>query len=124
MKRTALHFLFALFVVLQVHAPLVHAHIGGGSVPAAGHSYDIPYPHTHDAATTEIHSHDHHSQIVEIGNAIKQRGILSVAFLAVVIALTWFFVARHRTTHPPSFVTPPHKRYLSFLPPNRAPPSA
>lgn len=124
MKRTGIHFLFLLFLVLQVHAPLVHAHIGSGSVPAAGHSYDIPYPHTHDVATTEIHTDDHHSQIVEIGHAIKQRGILSVAFLAVIIVLSWFFAARHRTTHPPSFVPPLHERYLSFLPPNRAPPLA
>lgn len=124
MKRTGINLLFLLLLVLQVHAPLVHAHIGGGSVPAAGHSYDIPYPHTHDAATTEIRSHDHHSQIVEIGHAIKQRGILFVAFLAVIIALSWFFATRHRATHPPIFGTSLHERYLSFPPPNRAPPSA
>lgn len=124
MKRTGINLLFLLLLVLQVHAPLVHAHIGSGSVPAAGHSYDIPYPHTHDAATTEIHTDAHHSQIVEIGHAIKQREILAIAFLAVIMALSWFFAARHLTTHLSSFVRPLRERYISYLPPNRAPPSA
>ena len=123
MKRAAIYFLFALFVVLQAHAPLVHAHVGGDIHHAAGH-LDLHETHTHETRTVEMHADGHPTQIVEIAHAIKERGVLTAGFIAILIGLSFLFAPRVGAWRVAFLSSPYRPRHTGYRPSPRAPPSA
>lgn len=123
MKRAFIHFLFALFVVLQAHAPLVHAHVGGDIHHAVAH-LDLHEADTHETGAAEMHANDYPTQIVEIARAIKERGVLTAGFMAILIGLSFTFAPRVGARRVAFLSSPCRPRNTSYRPSPRAPPSA
>ena len=123
MKRAALNFLLVLFVVLQAHAPLVHAHVGGDVHHAVGH-LDVHETHTHESSATEMHASDYPTQIVEIARAIKERGVLIAGFIAILIAFGFIFSPRLGAQRVPCLLHSRKSDASNYRSAPRAPPSA
>lgn len=123
MKRSAMHVLFVLLLTLQAYAPLVHAHAGSDIHHAAGH-LDLHEAHAHEASTAEMHANDYPTQIVEIARAIKERGVLTAGFIAILIAFGFIFAPRVGARRVAFLSSPWRPRHTSYRPSPRAPPSA
>lgn len=102
-------FLVMLLVLLQVAAPLVHAHVGKDASMPGLHLHEFEVLHLgHDGAGLMAINHDLQSQngIVDLGSAIKQQQLLDK------LAPALFLLAAF-----PSFAVERRASIINFPPP-------
>lgn len=115
--------LLLLIFIVQLYAPLVHAHPGGGALAGFAHLHlETPAPHDHDVSpgqTGSMTAESDQLQTILIADASEQHS----KFLALLVVLAFFlFVIFGKSQRwfklPPTYPL----SHQPFPPPNRAPP--